>query len=71
MTETILNMFVVNAQLMYNQHFQKKFTIHQFRIVLEDKLHKFSSLSRKFISPTSATAKLIEKRFQKKKKNDI
>ncbi|KAL4104076.1 hypothetical protein QTP88_019389 [Uroleucon formosanum] len=66
-TEIILNTFVVNAQIMYNQHnFQKKLSIRQFRELIVDKLLKLEPSSRTTVSQTSATQKLGENRLHRR-----
>ncbi|KAL4103566.1 hypothetical protein QTP88_018927 [Uroleucon formosanum] len=66
-TEIILNTFVVNAQIMYNQHnFQKKLNIRQFRELIVDKLLKLEPSSRTTVSQTSATQKLGENRLHRR-----
>lgn len=62
-TEIILNTFVVNSQIMYNeQHFRNKLTIHKFREVLVDKLLEFKPTSLR----VSNSEQPLENRFQRR-----
>lgn len=62
-TEIILNTFVVNSQIMYNeQNFRNKLTIHKFREVLVDKLLELKPTSLR----VSNSEQPLDNRFQRR-----